>query len=480
MRKSGILMPIASLPSSYGIGDFGPTAYEFVALAKKSGFKLWQILPLNMLGYGNSPYQCYSSKAMDELYISLDLLVEDGLLKKVESFQSDSTSINYEEVRKFKSKYLKEAYHSFKGNKDYEEFLANNNWVKRFGLFITLKKENGMKCWNEWDDEWINPDLVSEIVISKYKEKINYECFVQYILLRQWNKLREYVNSQGLEIMGDIPFYVGLDSDDAWSNQNQFLLDKEGKPTFVAGVPPDYFSEVGQRWGNPIYNWDLMKEEDFAFWMDRLEYTSKLFDVVRIDHFRAFDTYWKIPSSCPTAIEGEWIEAPGYQFFDTLYKKYPDMKIIAEDLGLMRPEVYTLRDAYNLMGMRIVQYSWNPRHMDKDRENLLIYTGTHDNEPMRSWYSNLSRDEKLMSQRYLKRHGYRQPIIVDSLIQYTLCSNARIAIISMVDILNCKIDCRINAPGTVGSPNWEWKLKDFTEFKKSCHKLKRMINNSMR
>lgn len=480
MRKSGILMPVASLPSNYGVGDFGPNAYEFIKLIKKSGFKLWQILPLNMLGYGNSPYQCYSSKAMDELYISLDLLVEDGLLKKVEPLESDNPSIDYEKARKFKGKYLKEAFSNFKNNDEYKKFIKDNSWVKRFALFIALKKESGKKCWNEWNQVVLDPKFISEKVLEKYEEEINYECFVQYILLKQWKKLRDYTNSMGLEIMGDIPFYVGLDSDDVWSNQNQFLLDEESKPTFVAGVPPDYFSEDGQRWGNPIYDWELMEQEEFAFWMDRLDYTSKLFDIVRIDHFRAFDTYWKIPSSCPTAIEGEWIEGPGYKFFDTLYRKYPDIKIIAEDLGLMRPEVYELRDAYNLMGMRIVQYSWNPRRMRQDKENLLIYTGTHDNETMRFWYSNLSREEKLLSRRYLKRHDFKQPIIVDNFIEYTLSSNANIAILSMVDILNCKNDCRMNKPGTVGSPNWEWKLKNFTEFKKKLRWLKKVIIKSKR
>ncbi|MEG0076427.1 MAG: 4-alpha-glucanotransferase [Erysipelotrichaceae bacterium] len=480
MRKSGILMPIASLPSKQGIGDFGASAYEFAQLIKKSGFKLWQILPLNALGYGNSPYQCYSSKAMDELYINLDMLCDDGLLAGVEEFQDDSTSIQYDEVRVFKNKYLKEAYSNFKPNDEYELFLKNNTWVRRYALFVTLKKQNKMLCWNEWDIELRNPDLIKDEIINQYKDEIEYECFIQYLLLKQWNALREYVNGLGIEIMGDIPFYVGLDSDDVWSNQNQFLLDEEGHPTFVAGVPPDYFSEVGQRWGNPIYNWELMEQESFAFWMDRLEYTSTLFDVVRIDHFRAFDTYWKIPSTCPTAIEGEWIEAPGYKFFDTLFRNYPDMKIVAEDLGMMRPEVYDLRDHYNLMGMRIVQYSWNSRHMSQDRENLLIYTGTHDNEPMRSWFGNMSREEKIKSRQYLRRHGFKQPRIIDSFIEYTLASNARIAILSMVDILNCKIDCRINAPGTVGSPNWEWKMKNHDEFRSRIPTIKRQIQRTKR
>lgn len=479
MKKSGILMPIASLPSQRGIGDFGPSAYEFVSLCKKSGFKIWQILPLNPLGYGNSPYQPYSSKAMDELYISLDVLMEEGLLNSVESFNQDAQCIDYEAVRDYKKQYLKQAYDNFEGDDEFEKFI-DNKWVQDYAIFITFKKANGMKCWNEWPDKLKFLTEDSKLDFDEYKASIHYEMFIQYILLKQWKKLRSYANVHGIEVMGDIPFYVGLDSDDVWLNKNLFLLDKDGHPTFVAGVPPDYFSEDGQRWGNPIYNWEELEKEHFSFWLDRLNYMSELFDIVRIDHFRAFDTYWKIIESCPTAKDGEWMEAPGYKVFNAIYEKYPSIKIVAEDLGLMRDEVYELRDAFNLMGMRIVQYSWNPPKMGQDKENLLIYTGTHDNEPMRSWYSKMSKNEKMTTLRYFKKHNFRYPIIVDNFIQYTLNSNADIAIISIVDVLNKKIDCRLNTPGTVGKPNWQWKLSSFKEFRKCIRKTSRMIKKSKR
>lgn len=472
-------MPIASLPSKYGIGDFGPSAYEFVTLSKKSGFKIWQILPLNPLGYGNSPYQPYSSKAMDELYISLDVLVEEGLLDIVEPFMEDSETIDYEAVRSYKHSYLTKAYNNFVAEDSFNEFI-NTKWVQDYAIFITFKKSNGMNCWNEWPTDLKYLAENSEFDFNKYKESIRYEMFIQYVLLKQWVKLRKYANSLGIEIMGDIPFYVGLDSDDVWLNKDLFLLDEDGNPTFVAGVPPDYFSEDGQRWGNPIYNWEELEKDNFKFWLDRLNYTSKLFDIVRIDHFRAFDTYWKIIESCPTARDGEWIEAPGYKLFDKLFKEYPKIKIVAEDLGMMRNEVYELRDAYNLMGMRIVQYSWYTPKMGQDNENLLIYTGTHDNEPMRSWYSKMTKDEKMATLKYFKKHKYRYPVIVDNFLQYTLDSNANLAILSMVDVLNKKIDCRINTPGTVGEPNWQWKLKDFKELRKRIRKISRMVEKSKR
>lgn len=477
MRKSGILMPVSSLPSNHGIGDFGENAYEFVRLIKKSGFKIWQILPLNALGYGNSPYQPYSSKAMDELYISLDLLVKDGLLEEVEVFRKDSDVVDYDAVREFKRKYLMQAFQKFERNQEFEDF-SKLEWVYHYAMFITFKKLNGMKCWNEWGSEYKN--YFKNKLVEVDEESINYEIFIQFILLKQWKALRNYVNQLDIEIMGDMPFYVGLDSDDVWIHQEDFLLDEKGVPTVVAGVPPDYFSEDGQRWGNPIYNWEKLEKDGFAFWLERLDYSSKLFDIVRIDHFRAFDTYWQIKGECPTAREGEWLEAPGHKVFETIYKTYPDIKIVAEDLGEMREEVYELRDAFNLKGMRIIQYSWHLPKMKKDRNNLIIYTGTHDNEPIRSWYNNLSKEDKLLSRKYFRRHNLKQAIIADSFIQYALESNADIAIISMVDILNKKIDCRLNTPGTVGNPNWQWRLNDYSEFKKRVHKLQRMIKESNR
>ena len=479
MRKAGILIPIASLPSKFGVGDFGPTSFEFVEMIKKAGFKIWQILPLNPLGFGNSPYQAYSSKAMDELYISLELLEEKGLIKKAKKFNVRSDKIDYDEVRKFKEVYLNEAYSNFKPNKAYKTFIQQD-WVREFATFVALKKTNGNKCWNEWpidDKNWIhNKQELPEII----QDEVEYRMFLQFILFEQWMNLRKYANKNGIEMIGDIPIYVGIDSLDVWANQETFLLDDDGRPTFIAGVPPDFFSKEGQRWGNPLYNWDKLEEDGFAFWLDRLAYNAQLFDRIRIDHFRAFDTYWKIPASCPTAIEGEWVEAPGYALFDKIYETYPDINIVAEDLGDLRPEVLELRDHFDLMGMRIVQHSFDPVNEMMDRENLLAYTGTHDNESLRVWYSHHGEDYKRKIRQFFKRNNYTYPKMSENMIQYTLDTKARLAILPMVDILNKNDSCRINFPGTVGNPNWQWKLKDYEEFKLKMPLLKAMIKRAKR
>ncbi|MGN1344031.1 MAG: 4-alpha-glucanotransferase [Traorella sp.] len=479
MRKAGILIPIASLPSKYGIGDFGPTSYEFVDLICQAHFKIWQILPLNPLGFGNSPYQAYSSKAMDELYISLETLEEKGLIKKAKKFNAKANKIDYDAVRKFKEPYFKEAYSNFKKNQAYKTFIQQE-WVKEYATFVTLKQRNGLKCWNEWpqeDKEWIHS---KNKLSQELCQEVEYRMFLQFILYEQWNKLRKYANRKGIELIGDIPIYVGIDSLDVWANQDSFLLDDDGRPTFIAGVPPDYFSAEGQRWGNPLYNWDKLKENGFAFWLDRLAYNANLFDRIRIDHFRAFDTYWKIPADCPTAIEGEWIEAPGYDLFDKIYETYPDIKIVAEDLGDLRPEVLELRDHYHLMGMRIVQHSFDPVNEMVDRENLLAYTGTHDNETLRVWYSHHDEAYKRLIHKFFKRNGYHYSKMSENMIQYTLDTKARYAILPMVDILNKNDSCRINFPGTVGNPNWQWKLKDYKEFEERLPLLKTMIKKGKR
>lgn len=478
MREAGLLIPVASLPSNYGIGDFGKESYHLVDLLKQAGFKIWQILPLNPLGYGNSPYQPYSSKAMDPLYISLDLLKEDGLILKTKNFNKASDKIEYEEVRRFKEPYLKEAFSNFEKDAKYKKF-TKDPWVKDFAVYMTLKNKNNNKCWNDWGDEdkhWVD----TRHELNKYQDEIDYQMFLQYMLFNQWMKLRKYANQNGIKIMGDLPIYVGIDSLDVYSYQEGFLLDDDGHPTFIAGVPPDYFSAEGQRWGNPIYDWNRQKEDGFSFWLDRLSYNSKLFDIVRVDHFRAFDTYWKISSDCKTAIEGEWVEAPGYELFESIYKAYPKIKIVVEDLGDLRSEVYDLRDHFNLTGMRIVQYSFNPDGEMMDRENLLAYTGTHDNETLRVWYSNMSDLEKSHIRKFFKRHNYTYPLMSENMIQYTLDTKAKMAIIPMVDLLNKDDRCRINFPGTVGDPNWKWKLKNFKEFEAKIPFIKSMLIRAKR
>ena len=362
MRKAGVLMPVSALPSRIGAGELGEAAFHFIELLKKNHVKIWQILPLNPVGYGNSPYQPYSSCAGDELYISLDTLAEEGLLKtKPEAFQENARKVDYEAVRAYREPFLREVFAAFtekKGQEEaaYKEFTAQE-WVYEYGVFRALKKANNGDCWNDWPEEYRTWPENRQELSAEVEAEAQYQMFLQYLFYTQWMAVKRAANEAGIEIMGDVPFYVGQDSVDVWGGKDNFLLDTDGRPIFIAGVPPDYFSATGQRWGNPIYDWDYLKENNYQFWVERIGYSSKLFDIIRIDHFRAFDTSWKIPATCPTAIEGEWIEAPGYEVIDTLRKEIPGVNLVAEDLGLLRPEVLELKDHYHLKGMKVLIFS---------------------------------------------------------------------------------------------------------------------------
>ena len=464
-------MPVASLPGRHGCGTFGKEAYDFVKMMHQSGLGIWQLLPLNPLGYGNSPYQPYSSYAVDELYISLDVLAQQGLLEKVPSYHRNDDEIQYEEVRQYHDKYLRLAYQKFEKDEAYESFIKKP-WVKEYAIFKTFKVANHLRPWIEWDKDQKDYPINQTLDLSKYDDEIAYQMFLQFVLYQQWHALKKYANSLGIQMVGDIPFYVGLDSADVWAHRENFLLDQDGRPTFIAGVPPDYFSATGQRWGNPIYDWDFMKKDKFTFWIDRMSYMGELFDVVRVDHFRAFDTYWKIPADCPTAIEGEWIEAPGYELFDTLFKQYPNLTIIAEDLGDLRPEVLELRDHYQFRGMRIVQFTFDPEGMEEDKKHLLVYTGTHDNDTTYSWYCKQPASLRRKMRQYLWKHGYRKHSFVDDVIDYSLDSNADMVIIPMSDWIHAGNQARLNMPGSVGAPNWMWRMKDLRAFAKRIKQIK--------
>ena len=464
-------MPVASLPGRHGCGTFGKEAYDFVKMMHQSGLGIWQLLPLNPLGYGNSPYQPYSSYAVDELYISLDVLAQQGLLKKVPSYHRNDDEIQYEEVRQYHDKYLRLAYQKFEKDEAYESFIKQS-WVKEYAIFKTFKVANNLRPWNEWEKEQKDYPINQKLDLSKYEDEIAYQMFLQFVLHQQWHALKKYANSLGIQMVGDIPFYVGLDSADVWAHRENFLLDQDGRPTFIAGVPPDYFSATGQRWGNPIYDWDFMKKDKFTFWIERMSYMGEMFDVVRVDHFRAFDTYWKIPADCPTAIEGEWIEAPGYELFDTLFKQYPNLTIVAEDLGDLRPEVLELRDHYKFRGMRIVQFTFDPEGMEEDKTHLLVYTGTHDNDTTYSWYCHQSASLRRKTRQYLWKHGYRKHSFVDDVIDYSLDSNADMVIIPMSDWIHAGSQARLNMPGSVGAPNWMWRMKDLRAFAKRIKQIK--------
>ena len=485
MRKTGILMPLSALPSKTGVGEMGSAAFEWIEMLKNNGVKIWQLLPLNPVGYGNSPYQPYSSCAGDELYISLELLYEEGLLAELpEAFHENFERVDYDAVRSFKEPYLKKAFETFcsKGRQEEEAYkdFVKQSWVYDYGVFRSLKLKNNGVCWNEWEQaDKVWPE--QRAALSKDVEKeAQYHCFLQYCFYRQWMNIKETANEAGIEIMGDVPFYVGVDSVDVWSGKKNFLLDKDGHPIFIAGVPPDYFSETGQRWGNPIYDWDYLKEQKYQFWVDRIGYSSKLFDIIRIDHFRAFDTFWKIPASCPTAVEGEWIEAPGYEVIDTLLEQLPDVHLVAEDLGDLRPEVLELKEHYHLKGMKIQVFSieTNGKYAYdsfKDVENMIVYTGTHDNDTLMEWYHNLTCPAKRKVRRFLKRQGFGEGSVKDRMISYILKGKAEYAIFLMADILGLGKEGHINTPGTVGSPNWEWRMPSFEQAKKELSRYKELM-----
>lgn len=484
MKKAGILWPLASLNGSHGIGDFGKASYDFIDISKKAGFDMWQILPLNPLGFGNSPYQPYSSYAGDEIYISLDMLYDDGLLEEKVAYLEQKDRVDYNYVRDFKGKYLKKAYLKFKekdleNSEAYEKFLEFD-FVYDYAVFLTFKKANNLISWNEWPREQKNWIIDKKLDLSPYQDQIAYEIFIQYIFYQQWMKLKAYANENGLKIIGDVPFYVGLDSLDVWQNQKYFEITEEGKPLLIAGVPPDAFSDKGQRWGNPIYKWSEIEKDDFKFWIDRLRYNAKLYDIVRLDHFRAFDTYWQIDAKNDTAIIGEWIPAPGYKLFDIIEKELKDVEFIAEDLGTMMPGVYKLRDHYDLKGMVIIQENLIPweNHFIEATANSAAYPGTHDNKTLFQWYGELDKTQQESIKDYFKTLGINHGDIREDFFDYVMGMESEYVIISLADILGIGQEARINEPATLSDKNWSFKLKNLDEYKEKADFLNQAISNN--
>lgn len=465
MREAGILMPVSALPSKSGIGELGKDTITFINQLKNAGVTIWQILPLTPVGFGDSPYQPYSSCAGDEAYISLEKMYEDGFLKeKPEEFRKNAFQVDYGAVREWKEPYFREAFENFEQTEKYKEFAAQP-WVYEYGIFRAMKKENHGCCWNEWSSKEKSWPETREEVPAQIENEARYQIFLQFLFYSQWMEIKKYANEAGIRIMGDVPFYVGIDSSDVWAGKENFLLDKEGRPVFIAGVPPDYFSATGQRWGNPVYDWEYLKKQGYQFWLERIGRSSRLFDMIRIDHFRAFDTFWKIPASCPTAVEGEWIEAPGYEVLDALTEQFADVELVAEDLGDLRPEVLTLKDHYHLKGMKVLEFVLDTsgkyaRDTFSDQENMIIYTGTHDNSTLKEWYQGLSTAAKRKLRRFLTKQGIKNGSVQDRLLEYTWKSRAQYAIVPLADLMGLGREARINTPGTVGSPNWLWRMPD--------------------
>lgn len=453
----GVLFPVASLPGHHGVGDFGRSSLRFIRYLSNNGFKYWQVLPLNPIGPGNSPYMSTCSFALEERYIALDELKKDGLLKEVPLHNPKTDKIDYQDVLNFKEEYLSKAFKEFikKPFRGYNKFKKDNPWLLSYALFTALRKQYNYQCWNTWKKKDINL-FASKRVPKAFKEDYEYTCFKQFIAFRQWNKVRKFAKKAGITIIADCPFYVGIDSVDCLMNKAQFLMDEKFNPTVVSGCPPDAFSDDGQLWGTPIYDFKKMKEDGYNFLIERLASYMKTCDILRLDHFRAFDTYCVIPAEDTNARRGKWEQGPAYDFFDALYKNYPDIKLIAEDLGDLFPSVLELRDRYNLPGMYIVEFTiFDQKAMSTNRQ--LVYPGTHDNQTLMGWLKTLPEENV----KYLKVKFGENVDLFEAVFKYILSLPSLMTIFQYQDLLMLDDKARINYPGTVGDPNWCFKLKTF-------------------
>ena len=470
MRYSGILLPISSLPSKYGIGSFSKEAYDFVDFLEKAGQKYWQVLPMGPTGYGDSPYQSFSTYAGNPYFIDLEELIGMGLLSRKEcdkvDFGTDAGRVDYELLYKSRFALLRKAYKksNIAEDKEYKAFVKENAfWLDNYALFMTLKGIYKGKSFMEWNDEHRlrRASAIKQLKLdAKVKDEMGMWMFIQFLFYKQWYKLKAYANSKGVEIIGDIPIYVALDSADTWANPELFMFDKDRKPVGVAGCPPDYFAATGQLWGNPLYNWEYHKKTGYEWWMKRLGNCFKMYDVVRIDHFRGFDEFYFIPYGDKTAEFGHWEKGPGYDLFDTLKKKMGKKPIIAEDLGLLTPSVIKLVKKCGYPGMKILEFAFDsgedndylPHNYDK---NCIVYTGTHDNDTTIGWFNTLRKKDKDYTKKYL---GIRNAkTIAWDLIRLAQSSVADTCIIPMQDYLELGNAARINLPSTLGN-NWVWRM----------------------
>ena len=470
MRTSGVLMPISSLPSPYGIGTMGKSARKFVDFLVKGGQTYWQILPICPTSYGDSPYQSFSSFAGNPYFIDLDILCKENLLKKKECESFDwGTSEEYIDYgTMYVSRYalLHKAYARFVKNmpEDFSSFCeAEKDWLEDYTLFMALKDANDGKAWAEWDEKLRVRDAAAlDEARKKYAEDIEFYKMLQYLFFKQWRELKAYANENGIEIIGDVPIYVAGDSADVWANPKQFYLDEDLNPIEVAGCPPDGFSADGQLWGNPLFRWDEMKKDNYAWWTKRIKAMSELYDIIRIDHFRGFEQYYAIPYGEETAMHGKWKKGPNEDLFLRMQEVFgKDLPIWAEDLGIITPRVEKLRDDFNLPGMKVLQFAFgDPKDNDIlphrfTTENCICYTGTHDNDTTMGWYQTLKPALQDRVRRYLNTDGN---IIHYDMIRAAMGSIARYAIYPIQDLLGFGSDCRMNTPSVAGG-NWAFRFR---------------------
>lgn len=466
-RKSGILLHITSLPGNEGTGTLGRNAFQFVDFLAKSKQKIWQILPLGQVGYGNSPYQCYSAFAGNIQLIDLELLVKDGWLKKAD-LKSPAFPVgkaDFEAASQWKKALLMKAYSNFQKNtapfiSEYLYFQYEHNWwLNDFALFMALKQNFEGVLWSEWP---VGIKLKELDSIKEYSDKLKVETdtwkFMQWLFFRQWHKLKDYANEKGIEILGDVPLYVSSDSADVWSNTDIFYLDENLNPTEVGGVPPDYFSKTGQLWGNPVYNWPRLEARSFDWWITRLKFNLNMFNVLRIDHFRGLESYWSVPAGEKTAVNGKWIPAKGYELLSKFKNEYGSLPFIAEDLGVITPEVENLRDEFHLAGIKVLQFGFGSDATNENlphnyKNNFLVCTGTHDNDTTLGWINSAKAKEKKMIRKYL---GEGEQALQKS-IEMVWASTAKLAVLPMQDLLGLGTEARMNIPGTA-SGNWGWRF----------------------
>ena len=483
MRESGILMHITSLPGPYGVGTMGKSAYHFVDFLEKAGQSVWQILPLNPTGYGDSPYQSFSAFAGNPYLIDLDTLVQEGLLEAGEpeavNWGENPGRVSFGRLYEERGKLLRLAYSRFTPDESYAAFLEENaQWLPDYALFMALKEANGGASWLQWPEDLRlrRPDALDEARKS-YADIIGYHSFVQYLFFRQWKALRGYANGKGIRIIGDVPIYVPLDSADAWVNYKLFQLDETRHPTAVAGCPPDGFTADGQLWGNPIYDWQAMADTGYEWWVKRLTAAAGMYDVVRIDHFRGFESYWSVPAGDKTARNGHWVKGPGMDFIRAVRKALPELDFIAEDLGFVTPEVRQLQLDSGYPGMKVLEFAFDSREESDYLPHLypvdsVCYTGTHDNVTLKQWFDEASRQDKAYAKAYMGLN--RSEGNVWGMIRGGMSSVSRLFVAQMQDYLELGGEARMNFPGTLSSANWTWRAAEGFDSDKLAKKIRKM------
>jgi len=484
VRSSGILLHPTSLPGRFGIGSLGEEARKFIDWLSESGQKIWQILPLGPTDLSHSPYQCYSAFAGNSDLIDLDELVELGLLQTEDlvlpkAFPLDS--IDYHSIRKFREPQLHKAFLRFReiggfGWENYLQFWSENSWwLESYSLFYACRKNIKSKDWSYWEEPLVlRTEESLNLYYRTYREDVEFQRFLQFLFFKQWFALKKYANDLKIKIFGDIPLYVSYDSSDVWTNQDIFLLDKKKKPVKVGGVPPDYFSETGQLWGNPLYDWEKLKQRNYDWWIARLHFNLHMFDLIRIDHFRGLESYWAIPYGDKTAVNGEWLKANGDAVLKLLQSQIGLLPIIAEDLGTITKEVHHLRKKYRLPGMKVLQFAFasdaENEHLPHNYElDFVAYTGTHDNDTTVNWLKTVKGEER----EHLKRYFGTSTVDYWKMIRTVIGSVAQTTIIPLQDVLGLDASARTNTPGTIIG-NWKWKLASLEILKEPGQKLKEL------